>query len=357
MKYFRHVIGTAFLISYVAVSLANDLRNSVVTEDQFVNATLSLVSSRRQFGVNYSRILLNGANLELWDTKKKILYFSLPKDSPPQKTLLKNFLRDPEKIQEAKLNGTKLELNGLFLLRTKEKFTLLATPETNFQIQQDLPLQKTFDSTTYSFTPMDFAQSLRNQFVYGGKLRVTKVPDGIERPAFVNHGAFVSMQGEPTLNSLVKRLIGNSVEREYRIQTLLDFVTNSIRYDEKEFFFGGEFLQRANETILAGEGDCSNKAILLASLLEQEEIEYLLVYTAGHIYVAVPQGNFPNDNGYSFAFRGKRWAAAETTAKGFKIGITKVTKEDAIRAGKYVQIPREKNKLFTFNDEKMIMFN
>jgi hypothetical protein len=173
----------------------------------------------------------------------------------------------------------------------------------------------------------------------------------------VNHGAFVSKQGEPTLDALVKQILGDKGGREHRIQALLDFVTNNIRYDEKELFSSSEFLQRANETILAEEGDCSNKAILFSSLLEQEEIEYLLVYTAGHIYVAVPQENFPTDNGYFFVFRGKRWVAAETTVKGFKIGVTKVDKEEILKAGKYVQIPSEKNKLYTFNEEKMIMFN
>jgi hypothetical protein len=43
---------------------------------------------------------------------------------------------------------------------------------------------------------------------------------------------------------------------------------------------------------MSGVSDCSNKAILLGSLLGQLGEDYLFIYTPDHITVAVRQGRF-----------------------------------------------------------------
>jgi len=55
-------------------------------------------------------------------------------------------------------------------------------------------------------------------------------------------------------------------------------------------------LKRPNEVLMSGQSDCSNKAILLGSLLEQLGEDYLFVYTPDHITVAVKQDGFPASN-------------------------------------------------------------
>ena len=57
--------------------------------------------------------------------------------------------------------------------------------------------------------------------------------------------------------------------REAKIQRLVDFVSNEIQYDYSEAVGGRETLKRPNEVLFTRSGDCSNKTILLASLLEQ----------------------------------------------------------------------------------------
>ena len=85
--------------------------------------------------------------------------------------------------------------------------------------------------------------------------------------------------------------------RELRVQRVLDFVSREIKYNMREATYNFELLKRPNEVLMSGESDCSNKAILLGSLLEQMGEDYLFVYTPGHITVAVRQGGFPVSNG------------------------------------------------------------
>ena len=167
----------------------------------------------------------------------------------------------------------------------------------------------------------------------------------------------ITTVGEPTLTNLVDQIVNKNAAQAQKIQSVLDFVTEHIKYDEKEFYFGREFLQRFNETLIAREGDCSNKSILLASMLEQMEIEYLLVYTPNHIYVAVPSEEFGDENKYEFKFNDKIWSPAETTLKGFRIGKTLVKNDKALKDIKFVQNPNFKNQIFSYPDGKMILFN
>ena len=79
------------------------------------------------------------------------------------------------------------------------------------------------------------------------------------------------------------------------MQRVLDFVSREIRYDQREAAYDFELLKRPNEVLMSGESDCSNKTILLGSMLEQLGEDYLFVYLPHHITVAVPQGDFSSD--------------------------------------------------------------
>jgi len=79
-------------------------------------------------------------------------------------------------------------------------------------------------------------------------------------------------------------------------QRLLDFVTEELDYDPSDAISGIEVLKRPNEVLMTKSSDCSGKVILYASLLEQTNIDYRLVYFDGHIAVAV-EGEYGNRNG------------------------------------------------------------
>src|SRR6185503_11480355 len=163
---------------------------------------------------------------------------------------------------------------------------------------------------------------------------------------FANHGAFVARPEETSLHRFVGELtrdipVDGEGGRELRVQRVLDFVSREITYDLREASYNFEMLKRPNEVLMTGVSDCSNKAILLGSLLEQLGEDYLFVYTPDHITVAVRQGSFPARNGLSLEWEGQTWLIAEGTVPGFRIGVDRVREEERLKQFQHVQRPRE----------------
>src|SRR5215204_7502228 len=125
---------------------------------------------------------------------------------------------------------------------------------------------------------------------------------------------------------------------------MLDFVSREITYDLREGHVQFRDVKKAERGLDTGVSDCSNKAILLGSLLEQLGEDYLFVYTPDHITVAVRQGGFPARNGLSLEWEGQTWLIAEGTFPGFRIGIDQVREEDRLKRFQYVQRPRNRRR-------------
>lgn len=107
---------------------------------------------------------------------------------------------------------------------------------------------------------------------------------------------------------------------------------------------------------MSGESDCSNKAILLGSLLEQLGEDYVFVYTPDHITVAVKQGNFPLRNGLFLAWQNDVWLIAEGTAPGFRIGVDRVREEKRLKQFKHIQRPRDRDRIFDLASGRQLSF-
>ena len=93
-------------------------------------------------------------------------------------------------------------------------------------------------------------------------------------------------------------------------------------------------------------GDCSNKTTLLASLLEQIGEDYVLLYCPRHITVAVPQGNYANENKLDFVYENKPYLIAESTLPGFQIGKTQIGQIERLINVDYVQSPKQIDLIF-----------
>ena len=353
----RSFISSSFALLIPFPLLANELRSDEISDEQLRRSLLSFLASRREFALEAQKQLLDEINLELWDISAKIIFFSVPQSVNNLESRISNFTIDPSKRQDSKFSSGRNTILGKSMARTKEKYHIFAIDESNFRILKDKFISIKFDLLDYSIQAGQLAMVFRNHYIYGGSLRVRKTPEGIEQPKFLNHGAMVSMPGEPAIEKLCLDLIFRATSNEEKYQKLLDFVTNWIAYDESQFYFGIEFLQRANETIIGKIGDCSNKVILYASMLEQINLPYLLIYSANHITVAVPKGSFRNSNGYEFSYRASDWTIAETTTKNFNIGVTKVVQDSILTNFNYVQNPREKNRLYDYPKNRLIMFS
>jgi Transglutaminase-like superfamily len=197
-----------------------------------------------------------------------------------------------------------------------------------------------------------------NSQIYGGRMIAEMSRTTNESPiAFANHGIMVAKPNEPSLQRLTNGLLKETEDnREKKIQRLVDFVSNEIEYSYTEAVGGDETLKRADEVLMTRAADCSNKTILLASLLEQIGEEYILLYCPQHITVAVPQGNFPNENKLDFTWNGKPWMIAETTLPDFQIGKTRVQNFNKLTKIQYVQNPKETNVIFDANSYALLKF-
>ena len=102
--------------------------------------------------------------------------------------------------------------------------------------------------------------------------------------------------------------------------------------------------------------DCSNKTILLASLLEQIGEEYILLYCPQHITVAIPQGNFVDENDLDFTWEQKSWLIAETTAPGFQIGKSRVQEANRLTHVSYIQDPKNSNVIHDAQSYRILDF-
>lgn len=350
------LMGASALPFFNQNSYANELRQASIDADGVNRCILSMLASERAYGRSLQKIVLNELRLELWDLRNNIIYFSLPQSVPPTNRVFNAVSKKPEFRREGKFIGGNIEIDGMHITRTKEKFYLFAINYENISFDPDRIITLDFGRERYSVSLGKLALFLRNDSIYGGRLRVNKVPYGMEKPDFLNHGALVTPKGEITLAGFVQQIIDGKVSTEEKIQALLDFVTEKIRYDQDELDLGGGFLQRFAETLIAREGDRSNKLILFASMLEQISVEYLLVYSENNIFAAVNQKYFSKNSPYAFDFKNKKWLPAETTINGFKIGETRLDKPELLQEIKYVQEPSQKNVLLTFPDEKLILF-
>jgi len=192
---------------------------------------------------------------------------------------------------------------------------LLRFPARELKWKEDSLLQVDYKEVSYSLSLEELADFYTRKAIYDAPAIFELMENG-KRYGIANHSAVIAKPGEKSLNSLIRQLIPDSVSREARYQLLLDFVSEEIEYeylDEYEIFF------KPNEVLLRQKSDCSGKVVLYASLLEQMQLPYLLVYTEGHILVAVP-GDFSIRNGIHFDHDGERYYFAETTLKGFQIG-------------------------------------
>ncbi|HEY4425087.1 MAG TPA: hypothetical protein VGN10_12810 [Pyrinomonadaceae bacterium] len=322
---------------------------------------------RRQLvvGTKVSEQVLGAVHFELLQVSDKEVYFSAPAPEKIGQTvelLVARFIIDPKRIVIAQDDAGRLRLGKYSLVRSEEKNVFFKTPVDNIKFDAGTVLKFPFKEATYTLDMHELEDFLMNKSIFGGRMnaRMEQTRDG--RPViFANHGAFVANPQEPSLrrfvDDLTRDIQPNSEDaREARVQRVLDFVSREIKYDLRETTYNFELLKRPNEVLMSAESDCSNKAILLGSLLEQLGEDYLFVYTPDHITVAVKQGGFPASNGLFLGWQGEVWLIAEGTAPGFRIGVDHLQEESRFKQFQHVQRPRDRNVIFDLATGKQLSF-
>jgi len=327
------------------------------------DAVLSCLAYPGFVGTKVSEQVLGPVRLELLQVSDKEVYFSAPeKLSESFESIVTRFIIDPKQIVMAEDDAGRLRLGKYSLLRSPDKYIFFKTPVDNIKFDNATVLKFPFKQATYTLDMRELEDFLANKSIFGGRMnaRMEQTRDG-QPVIFANHGAFVANPRETSLRRFVDELtrdIQPNAEgaREARVQRVLDFVSREIKYDFRETTYKFELLKRPNEVLMSGESDCSNKTILLGSLLEQLGEDYLFVYTPDHITVAVKQGNFPVRNGLFLAWQGEVWLIAEGTAPGFRIGIDHVQEEARLKQFQHVQRPRDRDIIFDLATGRQLSF-
>ena len=330
-----------------------------VVGDEVRDTTVLMLAQPGFTGESFQEQILGKGRLVKFVWSLKDAYFVYPEsDDAEFEAFLNKYFADRAKVDFGTAKGGELKLGGYSLPLSHDAARFFRTPLSNIRIDQKQDLSFPLKDVTYTISLNEMKNLANNSEVYGGRM-VARVPDRRDGPQYIfaNHGIMVAKPDEPSLKRLTEELL-KDVEptREARIQRLVDFVSNDIQYSYAEALGSRETLKRANETLMTGNGDCSNKTILLASLLEQINEEYILLYCPGHITVAVPQGGFPDDNKLDFNWSHKNWMIAETTLPGFQIGKTPVKESNRLTHINYVQDPKNADVIFDANSYEVLKF-
>jgi hypothetical protein len=173
-----------------------------------------------------------------------------------------------------------------------------------------------------------------------------------------NIGAYISQKNkDPIIKRLAQFLTKGLSTNEEKAQHLLHFVSTEITYSYEDYWFQSEITKRAHEVLLSGDGDCSSKTIFYASLLEQCDIPYCLLYFNKHINVGV-KGNFPNKNKYIFTKENNTYYMAETTTPNYIIGESLLGNPEILSTVLMYQNPRESEKVYNAKtNNEVLIFN
>lgn len=330
------------------------------TAEEIRDSTVLMLAQPTFSGEDFRQQILGKGRLQRYVWDKKEVYFSFPQtDSRAEfEEFLNKYFADRAKVEIGEEKGGKIMLGKYTMTVSPENFYFFKTPLENIRIEPEQTLNFPFKNANYSLTLEEMRNYTNNSQVYGGKVVAEMSRTTQESPiAFANHGIMVAKPNEPSLQRLASELLkGIEDNREKKIQRLVEFVSNEIEYSYTEAVGGGETLKRADEILMTRSADCSNKTILLASLLEQIGEDYILLYCPQHITVAVPQGNFPNDNKLDFTWNGKPWMIAETTVPDFQVGKTRVQDFAKLTKVQYVQNPKETNIIFDANSYSLLKF-
>ncbi|MGD9563540.1 MAG: hypothetical protein AB7F88_16095 [Pyrinomonadaceae bacterium] len=321
--------------------------------------TVLLLAQPTFSGDEFRSQLLGRGRLEKYAWREKVAYFTYPESTEAEfQEFVSKYFADAAQLEFGKLEGGRVVLDSYKMTPSPAAARFFKTPTDNFKLDTDQSVTIPFNGINYVASLEELRRLTNNSQLYGGKL-LTQVPERSDQPhmVFANHAIMVAKPEEPTLKRLVGELLkGVPDNREARIQRLVDFVSNEIEYSYTEATGSRETLKRANETLMTRSADCSNKTILLASLLEQIDEEYILLYCPRHITVAVPQGNFLNDNKLDFTWNQKLWVIAETTAPGFQIGSSMVVEPNKLTTVQFVQDPKNSDVIFDASSYERLKF-
>lgn len=292
------------------------------------DAILSLLAQPMFSGTEFKDSLIGTARLAALDPRGQRAYFSLGQDLQDSndrarvEAVAGKFVADISNVTLGSDDGMQSRFPDAVFRRSPEQWLFFATPYDNLRLRFGSALKIKYKSAEFSISSGEIKSYLTNASIRGGLLAVNTTHYASElggRRSVVNWGALVARPGEPALTRLVKDLTNGIADPDSKVQRLVDFVGGEIETDS----VAADMAKKASEVLMTRKGTVAQKAVLLASLLEQITVDYILVYSSSEAWVAVPQGNFRTENFLSVTFSGRQWAMLDVSRPGFVIGKTK----------------------------------
>ena len=296
------------------------------------------------------------AEFQMLDLKDEMVYLSIPKSNCSKDTFKELTLNldavEFGKTANGDISGDRIRLGDYILRKSGSYF--FRFPIDDFRVDESDMININYKSTNYSLTMQELQDFADKKSIYGGDLKaVTSIDKQGVYHIVINHGAYVAKKGEKSLERLVDSLTGDENLKERKAQKLLDFVTRELKYDYSDVNPDYEIMKRPNEVLMTKGSDCSGKIILYASLLEQTNTDYRLIYMDDHIAVAV-EGDYSDRNELDFNLGDKIYSIAETTANGFQIGASMLNMN--IADIKYIQKPGLESKIYNAKTGDVLPF-
>ncbi|MCI4669007.1 MAG: hypothetical protein MRZ79_12810 [Bacteroidia bacterium] len=309
-------------------------------------AVLNYLSFPDFTGIGFEELVLPPvAKFLRYDMEDSLVYFS--KDTAGVLENLDLICEDTSQIEFGQVIDEVIYL-GKYRSRKLES-SLFRFPSHLFKPQVNDSLSIDYKRGTYHLNLEELTRYYNREAIYDSPAIFELVENG-QRYGIANHSAVIAKSGESSLTNFAQKIVGDLSNQENQYQALLDFVSKEIEY---EYITGKEIFFKPNEVLLRRKSDCSGKVVLYASLLEQLDLPYLLVYMDQHILVAVP-GKFSKRNNMNFMWDGEWYFFAETTLEGFKIGktATNLSREDI----QYLQKAGNRTRLYDYVKEDSLDF-
>ncbi len=288
------------------------------------------------------------ANLEMYYYDTKQIYMTCNKQDFIDENLNK-FIISKDSLIIAKLNTDVLELDTKTYRDTSKVFFKM--PVSNFKVDSNRVIETPYKKATFKITlPQIFDFTYLRSAIGGGAIAITE-----NNSHFMNHGSVVAKPNEPSLSNFVKQLIKTEMTSELKAQVLLDFVTQEIEYNQNEATNGYETIKRPDEVLFTKNSDCSGKAILYASLLQQIGIKWCLFYFEHHVCVGV-SGNFKCDKPIKFKLNNTDYYLAEITDPNAIIGKDSWNGEMNETNLEYYQVSDLGSDIFSFKTNHKLEF-
>lgn len=283
------------------------------------------------------------------DIEKQLLYFIF-KSKYNRSNIIQKIAVDTNDIEFAPCTTGMCEFGGLKGDITG--YTAFRMPVANMKVESNIKLETKMTTLKKYFSVKDIMALRDSQKYLGMHYKIALPADKFTVPYAANIGAFITKKDkDPVLQIMAAEIQKATSSNEIVAQKLLDIVTQEIKYSFADHWYGKEITKRAHEVMLSGLGDCSAKTTLYASLLEQCNIPYCLLYFENHVNVGVA-GNFATLTPYTFKIKGTTYHMAETTSENFVIGKTRLKDNELFKNLFFYQIPSLSETIYDFKSHK-----